>query len=284
MDMQSERDFELFMSQLYETNATLDYYCDFAKVVKSVDNISISLNTLNYLIGQSDMDNAVRALWTRDSSVFNVLDILIAVRRKDHKKFINSIGRTMPIESLFQSSDGVIKFLNDTGLTEVFQHRQITNLVDYVFGVEVGLDTNARKNRGGDIMEGLIHNLLLSNDIPHSKEVESKCFPAVEQALGSDKKRFDFVVKTLRKTYLIEVNFYSGGGSKLNEIARSYSDIAPKISRLTDFEFVWITDGVGWNNARNKLQEAYSIIPNIYNLANINNFFNLLKSEGFGNK
>lgn len=282
--MQSERDFELFMSQLYETNATLDYYCDFAKVVKSVDNISISLNTLNYLIGQSDMDNAVRALWARDRSVFNVLDILIAVRRKDHKKFINSIGQTMPIESLFQSSDGVIKFLNDTGLTEMFQHRQITNLVDYVFGVEVGLDTNARKNRGGDIMEGLIHNLLLSNDIPHSKEVESKCFPAVEQTLGSDKKRFDFVVKTLRKTYLIEVNFYSGGGSKLNEIARSYSDIAPKINRLTDFEFVWITDGVGWNNARNKLQEAYSIIPNIYNLANINNFFNLLKSEGFGNK
>lgn len=93
-----------------------------------------------------------------------------------------------------------------------------------------------------------------------------------QNVLGDDEKRFDFVIKTTSKTYLIEVNFYSGGGSKLNEVARSYSDIAPKINSVPGFEFVWITDGIGWKSARNKLQEAYNIIPSIYNLTNIKDF------------
>ena len=102
-------------------------------------------------------------------------------------------------------------------------------------------------------------------------------WPAITDALGDDEKRFDFVVETADKTYLIEVNFYSGGGSKLNEVARSYSDIAPKINAVDGFEFVWITDGIGWNSAKNKLQEAFNIIPNIYNLTNINEFINGIK-------
>ena len=90
-------------------------------------------------------------------------------------------------------------------------------------------------------------------------------------------KRFDFVVETPSKVYLIEVNFYSGGGSKLNEVARSYSDIAPKVNSVEGFEFVWITDGIGWNSAKNKLQEAYGIIPSVYNLTSIQEFIRLVK-------
>lgn len=77
---------------------------------------------------------------------------------------------------------------------------------------------------------------------------------------------------------MIEVNFYSSEGSKLNEVARSYSDIAPKINSVSGFEFVWITDGIGWKSARNKLQEAYNIIPSIYNLTNMQDFINLIKA------
>lgn len=95
--------------------------------------------------------------------------------------------------------------------------------------------------------------------------------------LGDDEKRFDFVVQTAKMTFLIEVNFYSSGGSKLNEVARSYSDIAPKINSVPGFEFVWITDGIGWKSARNKLQEAFTIIPSIYNLSNIQDFFKVIK-------
>lgn len=97
------------------------------------------------------------------------------------------------------------------------------------------------------------------------------------KALGADNKRFDFVIRTPEKTYLIETNFYTGGGSKLNEVARSYSELAPKINAVPGFEFVWITDGIGWKSARNKLKESFAHIPSVYNLTNINTFIDKLK-------
>lgn len=112
--------------------------------------------------------------------------------------------------------------------------------------------------------------------IPFRQEVYSREWPAITEVLGDDEKRFDFVVETPSKVYLIEVNFYSGGGSKLNEVARSYSDIAPKINSVKGFEFVWITDGIGWKSAKNKLQEAYGIIPSVYNLTSIDDFLKIV--------
>lgn len=270
------------MSQLKETNATLAFFCDFNKIAQNVENISINLNTLNYLLGKHDMRKAVEALWERDKSLFNVLDILIAIRKKDKKKVIDSLGTPVLVESFFHSIDGVMQFLDETGLTIIFQQERIKNLEDYVFGIETGLDTNARKNRSGHIMESAIHKQLEENNIYHRTEVYSCDFPELK-CLGEDEKRFDFVVKTKRKTYLIEVNFYSGGGSKLNEVARSYSDLAPKINATQNFEFVWITDGVGWNSAKNKLQEAYYIIPQIYNLTSFSDFMTQVKLEGIIN-
>ena len=98
--------------------------------------------------------------------------------------------------------------------------------------------------------------------------------------LGEDKKRFDFVIETNGCKYLIEVNFYSGGGSKLNEVARAYSELSPKINAVDGFEFVWITDGIGWKSARNKLEEAFYAIPNVYNLTTISEFINTIKKQG----
>lgn len=169
-----------------------------------------------------------------------------------------------------------MEFLNDTGLTKIFQARKISDLVDYVFGIETGLDTNARKNRSGHVMGNMVARIFGKAGIEYRQEVYSSEWPEITDVLGDDEKRFDFVITTNDKTYLIEVNFYSGGGSKLNEVARSYSDIAPKINSVPGFEFVWITDGIGWKSARNKLQEAYSIIPSIYNLTNIKEFIDLI--------
>lgn len=270
--------FETFLSQLKETNATLDFFCDFNKVEENVQKVEFNLNKLNYLIGKDNMEEAIRFVWEQDPSAFSVLDIIIAVRKKDKKKVIDDKGNVTLIENYFDSVDSVIKFIKETGLKEVFQSRQIKNLVDYVFGVEVGLDTNARKNRSGELMADRIGDIFDLNGIPYTREVNSTVFPRLK-ILGKDKKRFDFVVTTRAKTYLMEVNFYSGGGSKLNEVARSYSDIGPKINSLPEFEFVWVTDGQGWFSAKNKLEEAYSIIPNIYNLTTINDFVNKVKSE-----
>lgn len=99
------------------------------------------------------------------------------------------------------------------------------------------------------------------------------------KALGADNKRFDFVIRTSEKIYLIEANFYTGGGSKLNEVARSYSELAPKINAVPGFEFVWITDGIGWESARNKLEEAFAHIPSVYNLTNINELISRVKHD-----
>ena len=272
MAAHTKEQFELFMSQLRETNATLDFYCDFPKIARNVADIEISLNTLNYLIGKEDLRTAVEALWNRDRRVFDIMDILIATRKKDNKKYIDNDGSMHPIHSLFNSVDGVMKFLEGTGLDKVLKNQEIKDLVDYVFGVETGLDTNARKNRSGDITETLVARIFDNAGITYRQQVSSNEFPAISQALGADQKVFDFAIQTEEKTYLIEVNFYSGGGSKLNEVARSYTDVAPKVNSVLGYEFVWITDGEGWNSAKNKLEEAFATIPCIYNLTTIQEF------------
>ena len=272
MTAHTPEDFMTFMSQLKETNQSLDFFCDFDKIHSNVDDIRLSLCMLNSLIGTADMRSAVETIWKRDRTAFNVMDILIAVRSEGKKKVLNSLGECVTLDSLFESIDGVMEFLENTGLAEVLQSRKITNLVDYVFGVETGLDSNARKNRSGHVMENMVAEIFNENAITYRTEVYSSEWPEITDALGDDEKRFDFVIETADKKYLIEVNFYSGGGSKLNEVARSYSDIAPKINAVNGFEFVWITDGIGWNSAKNKLQEAFNVIPSIYNLTTIYSF------------
>ena len=277
MSAHTKEQFDLFISQLQETNQTLDFFCDFDKISQNVEDIKLSLCMLNSLIGSSDLRKSVETIWKRDKSAFGVMDILIAVRSEGKKKVLDSLGRCVVLDTLFNSVDGVMEFLENTGLAEIFQSKKINDLVDYVFGIETGLDTNARKNRSGHVMEDMVARIFEKNGIHYRQEVYSSEWPTITRVLGDDEKRFDFVIKTAAKTYLIEVNFYSGGGSKLNEVARSYSDIAPKINSVPGFEFVWITDGIGWKSAKNKLQEAYSIIPSIYNLTDIVKFVKLVK-------
>lgn len=273
-----KKDFNLFLSQLSETNATLDYFTNFDKVVRNTNKIAMKLNQLNYLIGKTDLRKAIEELYEENPKVFVVLDILLAVRTKDKKKTLDSSGNFVLLESYFTSLQGVIDFIEQTGLAEVFKNKNVTNLVDYVFGVEVGLDTNARKNRSGENMARAVALKFRNADIPFRSEVYSTEFGEIK-SLGQDLKRFDFVIQTNKKTYLIEANFYNGGGSKLNEVARAYTDIALKINQYEKFEFVWITDGHGWLSAKNKLGEAYSLIPSIYNLESLSEFLNQIKSE-----
>jgi type II restriction enzyme len=272
MAAHTNKQFDIFISQLKETNQTLDFFCDFENIGRNVDDIKLSLCMLNSLIGTSDLRKSVETIWNRDKTAFSVLPILIAVRDEGSKKVLDSLNNIVDIKTFFGSIDRVVEFLESTGLADLFRKRTIKDLVDYVFGIETGLDTNARKNRSGHIMENTVAQIFRENKIKFRQEVHSKEWAAITKVLGDDEKRFDFVIETSEKTYLIEVNFYSAGGSKLNEVARSYSELAPKINSVNGFEFVWITDGIGWKSAKNKLQEAYSIIPKVYNLTNVNEF------------
>lgn len=272
------KDFNLFMSQLKETNQTLDFFCDFDKISANVAEVEMSLNTLNYLIGKDDLDRCVSEIWQRDPKVFEVLGILIAVRDEGKKPVVDNQGNVVLLKSFFKTELNVATFLRETGLAEIFHSRRIKNLVDYVFGIETGLDTNARKNRSGHIMEKTVATIFSKSNIEFRQEVYSSEFAELS-VLGTDQKRFDFFIETSKKRYLIEVNFYSGGGSKLNEVARAYTELAPKVNSVKGFEFIWITDGIGWKSARNKLEEAYNSIPSIYNLTNIQDLISLIRAE-----
>lgn len=270
--------FKIFLSQLSETNATLDYFTDFKKIKSNVNKIAIKLNQLNYLIGKDDLNKAVYELYEENPKVFEVLDILIAIRKNKRAKTFNNKGEIILLDTYFETPELVLEFIEETGLAEVFKNKDISNLVDYVFGIEVGLDTNARKNRGGNNMSKAVSLIFNKAGIFYKKEVNNTIFPEII-SLGADVKRFDFVIKTKKKTYLIETNYYNGGGSKLNETARAYSDVAPKINQYPNYEFVWITDGQGWFSAKNKLEEAYNIIPSLYNLITLEDFIKKIQEE-----
>lgn len=269
------KDFAKFMSQLKETNQTLGFFCDFKKIAKNVDDIKLSLCMLNSLIGTTDLRRSVETIWKRDKKAFQVLDVLIAVRKKQKRLVTDEAGHCCLLCGMFKSVDNIVTFIEGTGLGDIFRQGKVKNLVDYVFGVETGLDTNSRKNRSGKIMQREVASLFTQANVPFREEVSSREWPEIQQALGKDKKRFDFVVTTPSKIYLIEVNFYNkGGGSKPNEVARSYSDLAPLVNNVPGYEFVWVTDGVGWESASNKLEEAYNKIPRLYNLTSLVDFIN----------
>lgn len=270
--------FNEFLTQLAETNATLDYFVAFEKISNNVSKIEMKLNQLNYLIGKDNLKKAVQELFEENPKAFEVLDILIAVRNSKLAKTFNSKGEIVLLTSYFTSSELILEYIEETGLGEIFRTKKITNLVDYVFGIEVGLDTNARKNRGGSNMSKAVASIFDKAGISYRTEVNHTIFPEI-MSLGTDVKRFDFVIETPTKTYLIETNFYNTGGSKLNEVARAYSDVAMKINQYPQYEFVWITDGQGWLSAKNKLEEAYNIIPSVYNLTTLGEFVEKVKKE-----
>ncbi|HOQ92844.1 MAG TPA: type II restriction endonuclease [Treponemataceae bacterium] len=271
--------FEVFLSQLSETNATLDYFTDFNKVKGNVSKIELKLNQLNYLIGKENLKEAVNEIYKENPTAFAVLDILIATRKSKKAKTFNKKGEIVLLDTYFTSPKLIVEYIEETGLAEIFKNKNITNLVDYVFGVEVGLDTNSRKNRGGNNMSKTVAKQFTNAGIFFKQEISSTDFKEIE-SLGADVKRFDFVIQTQKKTYLIETNYYNSGGSKLNETARGYSDLALKINQYEKYEFVWITDGQGWLSAKNKLEEAYNSIPSVYNLVTLEDFIKKIQKEG----
>lgn len=277
-----EKDFNSFIFQLCETNKTLGFFVDFNKVTLNLEKISVKLNQLNYLLGKENIRDAIEILYKENPKCFNVLNILIAARNKKEKVMRATEDRqAVNLDYFFDSSDKVYEFINKTGLEIVFKNKNISNIHDYVFGIEVGLDSNARKNRVGKIMEQTIRTHLMYYQIKFKEQISCKKLPtALSNALGKDIKVFDFLIRTKKNTYLIETNFYNGGGSKLNEVSRAYMRTNEAIEQVDSYKFVWITDGAGWLSAKNKLQEAYNQIEHVYNLQTLGDFINRIRIEG----
>ena len=278
-----KRDFEEWLSQFRVSISNYAYYVDFAKVYNNVDNIKVELNILNSLVGSKNIKHDFIALVSKYPETINCIPILLAVRGQeirvnDENKDLNFVfTKDLDVNCLSE-------FMEKSGLFELISNRIISNLIDYVLGVEVGLDSNGRKNRGGHLMEDVVENHIINagfkKDETYFKEMYLQ---DIENRWGIDlsalsnngkaKKRFDFVIKTNHGIYAMETNFYGGfgGGSKLNETARSYKMLAHESKDIQNFKFIWITDGTAWRSARNNLEETFDILDTIYNLNELEN-------------
>lgn len=277
-----ERDFDKWFETFIESISSYDYYINFKKVYENVSDIEIKLNLLNYMVGKPNIEEVFVEIIKKYPECLECIPILLAVRNKEIKIFENE----EVIEYNFDKKDENIEkfkyFMKRSGLFNLISKHCINNLVDYVLGVEVGLDSNGRKNRGGHLMEDLVEGYLiksgLKKDVTYFKEMKiSKIEEKWDLDLsaisnkGKTEKRFDFVIKGENKIYGIETNFYFNNGSKLNETARSYKTIALESNEIEKFEFVWITDGYGWKGAKNNLIETYEIMEHLYNINDLKN-------------
>jgi type II restriction enzyme len=277
-----KRDFNKWLATFKDNIATYNYYTDFQKVYKNVEDIRIELNILNSLIGSKNIESDFMNLVVRYPEILNAIPILLAKRESEIKITESGTDLLYIFNKTINEMDNYIKFMRETGLFDLLQNHLINNLIDYVIGVEVGMDTNCRKNRTGRAMEDLVESYLLSKGLTKGNtyfkemtksEIERKFGINLDKISnkGKTEKRFDFVVLNRGVVYAIEANFYSGGGSKLNETARSYKQLALELKDVPNFKFVWITDGVGWNSARKNLEETYDILENMANLMDLNN-------------
>ena len=288
-----KRNFNEWLSTMKDSIATWKYYTDFEKVYSNVESIKVVLHILNSLIGSKNIENEFKQLLVEYPKTLKVIPILLAKREKEIK-ITNAEG-----EFLFNfnqpnySIDEYTKFMRETGLFDLLEEHIINNLVDYVTGVEVGMDTNGRKNRTGDAMEDLVESYFvkygLVKGISYFKEMSKSEIEAKFNLnldcisnQGKTEKRFDFVLYVHNHVYACECNFYGSSGSKLNETARSYKNIAMEAKDVKGFTFVWFTDGIGWNTAKHNLEETFDVLDTMYNLSDLKQgalekLFNLIK-------
>ena len=282
------RNFSTWLSGFRDSIADYGYYIDFEKVHRNVDNIKVELNILNSLIGSKNIEVDFENLMRKYPEILKCIPLLLAVRANEiycqdengGHLFQFDFGKYPP--NSHAHCERYKYFMRETGLFDLLENHIVNNLVDYATGVETGLDSNGRKNRGGHLMEDLVESFInkagFVKDKTYFKEMYIHQITAkwgidlsAISNQGKTEKRFDFVVKTPTMIYGIETNFYGSGGSKLNETARSYKTLALETDTIDGFTFVWFTDGKGWTSARHNLEETFDVMEHIYNIKDLEN-------------
>lgn len=270
------RNFSTWLGKMRPSINNYNYYVDFEKVYSNVNNIRVELNIMNSLIGSKNIEIDFRNLLEKYPEILQCVPILLAVRSAEIYAQDGDGAFNYDFNKMNYSVDQYIVFMKKTGLMDLIANHLLNNLVDYVLGVETGLDSNGRKNRGGHQMEDLVESYIKKTGAEYYKEmyladIEKKWNVDLStiSAEGTTTKRWDFVVKTPLMIYVIETNFYTGSGSKLNETARSYKLIAEEAKEVKGVEFVWVTDGAGWRNARRNLEETFNAMEHLYNISDM---------------
>ncbi len=269
----AKRNFNEWLGTFRESINGFKYYTDFETVYKNAEKYKIELNILNSLVGSQTIKKDFTNLIEKYPECLKAIPLLLAVRENEMYCQDEIVSKNFTFHEPYDEITDYIYFMEHTGLFDLIQNHLVSNLYDYVTGIEVGLGSNGRKNRGGHQMEDLVEGFIKETECEYYKEmylqdIEKKWNIDLSSisANNTTTKRWDFVVKTENHIYVIETNFYAAGGSKLNETARSYKMIAEESKSIKNFSFVWITDGGGWRSARRNLEETFNVLDNLYNI------------------
>src|SRR5574344_1247345 len=276
------RNFEDWLSKFKSSISDYSYYVDFDKIYKNVDKLKVELNILNSLIGSKNIEEEFQSILIKYPETLECIPLLLAVRSREIFVKDEMNEYLFDFKKMIYSIEDYINFMSKSGLFDLLQNHIINNLYDYVLGIEVGLDANGRKNRGGHLMENLVEEYIekagYKKDISYFKEmylsdIEKKWNLDLSAMSGNNvsTKRFDFVIKTDNQVYVIETNFYSSGGSKLNETARSYKMLASESKKVEGVTFIWFTDGLGWLNTKKNLEETFNELDTLYSINDLEN-------------
>lgn len=282
-----KRDFNEWLGKFRDSIANYEYYIDFAKVHRNVDSIKVELNILNALIGSKDIENEFMQIVSKYPETLKCIPLLLAVRANEIYAIDGDGEFSYNFKKMNYSPEQYTVFMRKTGLFDLMGKHIIHSLVDYATGVETGLDSNGRKNRGGHLMEDLVESFIVKTGyIKGQNYFKEMYIHEITEKWGIDlsaisnqgkaEKRFDFVIKTENMIYGIETNFYASGGSKLNETARSYKQIAQEVDTIDGFTFVWFTDGKGWHSAKRNLEETFDVLDTVYSIDDLES--NIMKT------
>ena len=278
----NNRNFSEWLLGFRDSIADYGYYIDFDKVHRNVNNIKVELNILNSLIGSNNIETDFENLINKYPETLKCIPLLLAVRSNEIYAIDGDGDYTYNFKNPNLSVEQYKVFMRKTGLFDLIENHIVNNLVDYATGVETGLDSNGRKNRGGHLMENLVESFIQKSGFVKDESYFKEMYihqitdkwgvdlSAISNQ-GKTEKRFDYVVKTPNMIYGIETNFYGSGGSKLNETARSYKTLALETDTIDGFTFVWFTDGKGWTSARHNLEETFDVMEHIYNIKDLGN-------------
>lgn len=273
-----QRDYSAWRKTFRSSIADYKYYTDFNKVVEKANKYKVELNILNSLIGSDNIEQEFLKLLKEYPRVLNVIPVLLAKRESEIFAMDSDGSFNYDFKKSNQTPEQYAAFMRKTGLFDLISKHLVNNLYDYVLGIETGLDSNARKNRGGHLMEDLVEEYIKKTGFEYHKEMRDS---EILRKYGIDltkltnngdvTKRFDFVIKTQNYVYGIETNFYNSSGSKLNETARSYKMLAIEANNHPKFRFIWITDGEGWKDADKNLKETFDVLENLYCINDLEN-------------
>lgn len=281
--------FQQITSTFKEKGITLfEYFVNWEKVYRNVKPIEKELNLLNVLIGKEDIEKEVYELIKEYPQVIKAFPFLLALRETSTSILIDVT------EFLYKDYDFKSRLLSDveckelayffvkSGLGDLVKDKHIKNLVDYVTGVEVGLDSNGRKNRGGTMMENIVETFVKSacdelgyEYMSQANAKKIKSHWNIDIKVDKSSRNLDFAINKNGKLYFIECNFYGGGGSKLKSTATEYVKMN-EYWNAQNITFIWVTDGAGWKSTLKPLREYFDKADYLLNLEMLKN--NCLKA------